>query len=76
MPRPTLCTLGKDDDTVQVVGHDHKGIQVGVWKMLGQRLPGSLNQLSLIAELHLLMLDLAQPAFPVVHADGHKIRTR
>ncbi len=65
--RRRLALAREPEHAMDVVGHTHKGIQLHAWELLGQRLPGLVQNGT---QLGMLKNRVMCPG-----VDGHKIRS-
>ena len=67
--------LGDNDDSVHVVGHNHKRIQINRGETTWQRLPFRQRHPTGVVQPHLAVHHLTEYMLAVLRAYGHKIRT-
>jgi len=64
----------KDHNSMNMIGHDDKYIQVYIRKMTGNIVPALINDPACIIQLHLPIHDFPEKAFPVPGNNRQKIR--
>ena len=61
------------DDSVDVVGHDHKSIGFDAGIFVWYFIPYRLHHFSGIIENHFSVNDITEQTYSVLHTDGHEI---
>jgi len=74
MPGP--YGFGEQQNAMDMVRHDNKGVQRNVREVIRNGIPTSPYGLCDLVEYHLVIYDLAEQIFPAPGADGYEIRAR
>lgn len=64
------------DDSMDVIGHDDKGIQFNEREMVRDVLPTTLRNFSCLVQPYLAVHRMPEQAFPIPRADRHEICPR
>jgi hypothetical protein len=73
---PSPYGLNEQQDSVNVVGHDHKRIHNHMPEMPRNRVPAGRHNIALSVAPHLALYNLAKQALVVAGADGDKVGSR
>ncbi len=65
--------IGEDNDGMDVIRHNHEGVQLHGREPIRQGVPHLLNHCASRIKPHPLLHHLAEQALPVLRADGDKI---
>lgn len=68
-----LTDVSDDEDSMQVIGHDDKPIQMHCWKMIGDGLPTTFCDFTHRAQFHNVASNLAKQTLPLVGADCDEV---
>jgi hypothetical protein len=63
------------NDSVNLIGHNNKGIQYNEWEMGGDVLQTTLGDFTSVVQPHLTIRNMTEQAIPFPRADRHEIRT-
>ena len=72
MPGP--YGFGEQQNAMDMVRHDNKGVQRNVREVIRNSTPTRTYGLRHLVGYHLAIYDLAEEIFPASGTDGHKIR--
>jgi hypothetical protein len=73
---PSPYGLNEQQDSVNVVGHDHKRIHNHMPEMMWNGVPAARYNTAPSVAPHLPLYNLAKQALVVAGADGDKVRSR
>jgi hypothetical protein len=65
--------IHEQDDSVNVIRHDHKRIERHLRKMLGDLMPTIFHYLTDPTVMDLFLNHLAEKGAPIIGADGHVV---
>ncbi len=68
--------LDNPDNRMEMIRHDHEGIQFYSGKMDGNFIPTGSHNITVFIQPHFTVLDFSKQAFPIFHAHGYEIGAR